>query len=265
MEGDWSQPESLAGSRCVVRRACGEDSWGGVMRLHLAVGTGPGLLSSPQLLTSEGLIGKAMSLGCECVTETGVEAASTGRGRAGRKAARTRWPRAHHRRGREEGGLASQPPGPQGQEIGIISLGRRRLWDKACISKTLGRATIQAWRVRVTPTSILASLLHFRSKSTLQVAVGKPRRLPVPSRVRTTVLSQGSLGPSGVSAGRSTSFLLWSGSQGGGRWCLRSTQLVPLAYKGTVPKPVYEKFLASVPGQNWCSRVICREKAGGSD
>lgn len=168
MEGDRSQPESLAGSRCIVRVACEEDSWGGVMRLHLAVGTGPGLLSSPQLLTSEGLIGKAMSPRCECVTETGVEAASAGRGRAGRKAARTGWPRARHGRGHEEGGLAPQPPGPQGQAIGIISLGRRRLWDKACISKTLGRAPTQAWRVRVTPTSILASLLPFCSKFMLK-------------------------------------------------------------------------------------------------
>lgn len=86
------------------------------------------------------------------------------------------------------------------------------------------------------------SSLH--SKSMLQVAVGKPRRLPVPSRVRTTVPSQGSLGPSGVSAGGSTSFLLWSGSRGG--WGgLRPTQLVPLACKGTVPKPVYEKCVWS--------------------
>lgn len=115
MEGDRSRHESLAGSRCVVWRACGEDSWGRVMRLHLAVGIGPGLLSSPQLLTSEGLIGKAMSPGCECVTETGVEAASAGRGRAGRKAASTRWTRARHRRGHKEGGLAppaSRPLGP---------------------------------------------------------------------------------------------------------------------------------------------------------
>ena len=137
-----------------------------------------------------------------------------------------------------------QPPGPWGQAIGTISLGKRRLWDKACISKTLGQASTQAWRVRVTPTSILAALLHFHSKSMLQVTVGKPRRLPVPSQVRTTVPSQGSLGPSGVSAGGSTSFLPWSGSRGG--WGgLRPTQLVPLACKGTVPKPVYEKCVLS--------------------
>ena len=195
MEGDRNRHESLAESRCVVRRACSEDSWGGMMRLHLAVGIGPGLLSSPQLLTSEGLIGKAMSPGCECVTETGVEAASAGRGRAGRKAASTGCQEPVMGGGTKRVAWSPQPPGPRGQAIGTISLGKRRLWDKACISKTLGQAPTQAWRVRVTPTSILAALLHFHSKSMLQVAVGKPRRLPVPSRVRTTLPSQGLLGP----------------------------------------------------------------------
>lgn len=50
----------------------------GVMHPHLAVGTGPGLLSSSLLFTLEGLIGKAMSPGCECVIMTGVEVASAG-------------------------------------------------------------------------------------------------------------------------------------------------------------------------------------------
>lgn len=59
-------------------------------------GLGPGrgiytwLLSSPQLFTFEGLIGKAMSPGCECTTKTGVEADSWGRGSAGQ----TGWLRA---------------------------------------------------------------------------------------------------------------------------------------------------------------------------
>ena len=86
-----------------------------------------------------------------------------------------RVPRARHGRGPKEGGLvppASRPPGPGTRDH-----------------------LTQAWRVRVTPTSILAALLHFHSKSMLQVAVGKPRRLPVPSRVRTTLPSQGLLGP----------------------------------------------------------------------
>lgn len=43
-----------------------------------AAGTGPRLLSSSLLYTFEGLIGKAMSPGCECVTVTGVEAAFAG-------------------------------------------------------------------------------------------------------------------------------------------------------------------------------------------
>ena len=51
MEGDRSRHESLAGSRCVVWRACGEDSWGRVMRLHLAVGIGPERLSNPLKLS----------------------------------------------------------------------------------------------------------------------------------------------------------------------------------------------------------------------
>lgn len=36
-------------------------------------------LSSSLLYTFESLIGKAMSLGCECVTRTGVEVASAGK------------------------------------------------------------------------------------------------------------------------------------------------------------------------------------------
>lgn len=48
----------------------------GVMHLHLAAGAAPRLLSSSVLFTFEGLIGKAMSPRCECVTMTGVGAAS---------------------------------------------------------------------------------------------------------------------------------------------------------------------------------------------
>ena len=55
---------------------------------HLEVGTGPELLSSSQLFTFEGLIEKAVSPGCECVTKTGAGVASRGEGRAGRTATR---------------------------------------------------------------------------------------------------------------------------------------------------------------------------------
>lgn len=229
------------------------------MRLHLAVGIGPGLLSSPQLLTSEGLIGKAMSPGCECVTETGVEAASAGRGRAGRKAASTGWTRARHRRGHKEGGLAPQPPGPWGQAIGTISLGKRRLWDKACILKTLGQASTQAWRVRVTPTSILATLLHFNpslcSKSQWASQGGCQSHLESepPCLLRAPWALLGSLPEGALHSCYGLGHGVGGEASGPLSWC-------PWPARGQFPN----QCMRSVSGQNWCSRVICREKAGGS-
>lgn len=89
---------------------------------HLAAGTGPGLLSSSQLFTLEGLIEKTMSPGCECVAKTGAEVASRGGGRAGRSATRMGGWEPNAEGTHKEGGLALglQALGPG---RGDISLG----------------------------------------------------------------------------------------------------------------------------------------------
>lgn len=104
----------------------------GVMHLHLAVGTGPRLLSSTLLFTFECLIGKAMSPRCECVTVTGVGTASCTGEKERQVGQQQGWggPEPDMRRRATRRVPCTQPPGTGTGQLGTFHQERRRLQDK---------------------------------------------------------------------------------------------------------------------------------------
>lgn len=151
---------------------------------------------------------------------------------------------------------ASRPLGPGNRDH---FTGEKKTLGQGLHFENSEQASTQAWRVRVTPTSILATLLHFTpslcSKSQWASQGGCQSHLESepPCLLRAPWTLLGSLLEGALHSCYGLGHGVGGEASGPLSWC-------PWPARGQFPN----QCMRSVSGQNWCSRVICREKAGGS-